>query len=743
MKRYIDRIYKSTNKYYGDDEYQSVGEMIRHKKEPYIFTVTATNSVGESTSDPTITDVLPYIRPSPPTISNIVASSGQCVVYLNAPTDNGGVSITGYTVTATPQTGAPISVNSTGTSTTITVSGLTNGVTYTFTATATNSAGTSNVSSSMTSTPVTKSSPPTISNIVASSGQCVVYLNAPTDNEGVSITGYTVTATPQTGTPISVNSTGTSTTITVSGLTNGVTYTFTATATNSAGTSNVSSSMTSTPGTLPSATDYVFAYPGDKKCTVTFNKVNNTGSTEIVSYTIILTPTNTSLIEIKNTYLVNSSLLIFSSMLNTYSATITGLTNGETYKVSVISTNSTGSSSPSSSVDVIIAVAPGDPSIKSVVADDTKCKITFSPPLNNGGSDIINYQIIAQPQTGVLNASVVKMYPVSFLTISSGIYNVEIDQLINGTSYKFSIRASNRYYSGNYSLFDQIITPYGYPKINDISATSYDNEQSTVTFKLNNNGSPIIKYSVTSEPDNKEVIVNINDTTPPTDIIYSAKITGLKNGTPYKFKVKATNLKGDTLSTSLNSIITGDVPGKATWDTLTPTTSSNNSIVLKFKVPASNGPPITEYKIRGYYSDGDNIKYEDIDPITSNVSFDKDSTNTVTLYTNQQKKYTKIPIQLSDISNLPDTSKVTTNKTLSLTDPSVQPYSRVPLLYYPIGNEREGYYNDIKNNPNVKKYNKLKDNLFIIFIILMIFFIVTNDNIKKKFKVFLNSLKSF
>ena len=70
-------------------------------------------------------------------------------------------------------------------------------------------------------------------------------------------------------------------------------------------------------------------------------------------------------------------------------------------------------------------------------------------------------------------------------------------------------------------------------------------------------------------------------------------------------------------------------------------------------------------------------------------------------------------------------------------------YSNIPILYKPIGNEKEGYYNDIRSNPKVQKYHKIKNILYVIFIILVIFYIVPNDKIKKKSKVFLSSLRSF
>jgi uncharacterized repeat protein (TIGR02543 family) len=74
----------------------------------------------------------------------------QAIVSFTAPSNNGGSPITGYTVTASPG-GATAS----HTSSPITVTGLTNGTTYTFTVKATNSAG--GGSSSTPSSPVTPS----------------------------------------------------------------------------------------------------------------------------------------------------------------------------------------------------------------------------------------------------------------------------------------------------------------------------------------------------------------------------------------------------------------------------------------------------------------------------------------------------------------------------------------------------------------------------------------------------------
>ncbi|MFM2350408.1 MAG: hypothetical protein RIR04_1374, partial [Pseudomonadota bacterium] len=88
------------------------------------------------------------VSPDAPAIGAVVAGDGQASVRFSAPALDGGGEITGYTVTSSPD-----GISAMGSASPIVVTGLTNGVDYTFTVTATNAAGvgpSSNISNVVT-----------------------------------------------------------------------------------------------------------------------------------------------------------------------------------------------------------------------------------------------------------------------------------------------------------------------------------------------------------------------------------------------------------------------------------------------------------------------------------------------------------------------------------------------------------------------------------------------------------------
>jgi chitodextrinase len=180
------------------------------------------------------------LNPSPPTGLTAVAGDGKVSLSWTPPTSNGGAAIIGYDVF---QGGGAASGLVGGTS--YTVTGLTNGTTYSFTVDAVNDAELHSAPSSPASaTPVAPvTAPGAPSGLTAAAGDAQVSLSwqPPSSDGGAAITSYNVyqggkkTAT--------VSGTG----ATVKNLSNGTAYSFTVTAVNKAGEGPASGSASATP----------------------------------------------------------------------------------------------------------------------------------------------------------------------------------------------------------------------------------------------------------------------------------------------------------------------------------------------------------------------------------------------------------------------------------------------------------------------------------------------------------------
>jgi hypothetical protein len=104
--------------------------------------------------------------PGAPTSVIATAGNTQASVSFTAPASNGGFAIISYTVTSSPG-----NFTATGSSSPLTVTGLTNGIGYTFTVTATTSLGTGPASSASSSvTPYVPVAPSTVEYLVVAGG---------------------------------------------------------------------------------------------------------------------------------------------------------------------------------------------------------------------------------------------------------------------------------------------------------------------------------------------------------------------------------------------------------------------------------------------------------------------------------------------------------------------------------------------------------------------------------------------
>lgn len=176
----------------------------------------------------------PATAPGAPTIGTASPGDARATVAFLAPASNGGSPILDYEVTRSPG-----GQTTTGTTSPITVTGLTNGTAYTFTVKARNAVGLSLPSAASNAvTPVAAGSGGTATvpgapgsvSAVGGNTTATVSFAPPASNGGAAISSYKVTSNPDV-----IMATGTSSPITVQGLTNGTSYTFVVSATNLVG----------------------------------------------------------------------------------------------------------------------------------------------------------------------------------------------------------------------------------------------------------------------------------------------------------------------------------------------------------------------------------------------------------------------------------------------------------------------------------------------------------------------------
>ncbi|CAH1214382.1 hypothetical protein PAECIP111893_03790 [Paenibacillus plantiphilus] len=223
----------------------------------------------------TITQVVNASAPANP--QNLAAVGGNHHADLSWSTAAGADYYNIYMATASEQyESLPIGVV---TDTTYRVQELTNGTSYYFIVKAGNSGGVSAASNEASATPIAVPSAPTHATAAAGNGSATISFTIPSENGGSPITEYEVTAAPG-----NITKTGTASPITITGLTNGTSYTFTVKAINGAGSSESSAMSNAVIPSSPSTDNYYIPTPSEPETTnkgvqiLVNGKVENTGT---------------------------------------------------------------------------------------------------------------------------------------------------------------------------------------------------------------------------------------------------------------------------------------------------------------------------------------------------------------------------------------------------------------------------------------------------------------------------------
>jgi hypothetical protein len=289
---------------------------------------------------------------------------GSIDVSWTAPTDTGGLPITGYLVEISTSPTGPwtdptgnCADATTSTATACTISGLTNGTTYYTRVSAMNAAGATATASRQASSAVTPTGPaaaPDESDVTIADGRLDISWTEPLDTGGFSITGYIVEISTSPNGPwtapggtcaAAITSTSTATACSITGLTNGTRYHVRISAITTAGT-GATLTTTGTPSTVPSAPTDVTTTARPGGIVVTWSPPEDDGGLPVIGYQVIVRGPDGEVIDIGE-----------QCADSTAECTITGLVSGVTYTVEVRAINDSGTSAGSDPSSATVAAA--------------------------------------------------------------------------------------------------------------------------------------------------------------------------------------------------------------------------------------------------------------------------------------------------------------------------------------------------------------------------------------------------
>lgn len=477
--------------------------------------------------------------PGAPVIGTAIGGNGAAQIAFTPPASNGGSAILSYTATCG-------SASQTGTASPIEVTGLTNGVTYTCSVTATNAVGPSADSGSVSVMPKGAPQAPSLTAVQPADSSATLTFSAPSSDGGDPITGYTAVCDPGT-----ISQNGTLSSITVTGLSNGATYSCVVLATNSLG-STPSNALSVTPRTMPAAPTITSADPLNGKASIVFSAPASNGGAPISDYRVScsggLTVTGPgSPIEVG------------------------GMANGTAYTCTVAARNAAGFGAESALASVTPFGPPGAPTISGATPGNTQATVTFTPPVADGGRPVSGYTASCSAASAPTRTQNGTSSP------------LVVTGMTNGTAYACTVTASNLAGSGTPSAVVNV-TPGLVPDAPTIGLATRGNGQILVDFTpAAPNGLAVIDFTATCLPGPVPVTAATGPITVP----------GLTNGTAYSCSVTARNAIGSSQPSASVTATPATLPGAPS---ITAISTGNAELTLSFAPPASDGgSAITAY----------------------------------------------------------------------------------------------------------------------------------------------------
>ena len=337
--------------------------------------------------------------------------------------------------------------------------------------------------------------------------------------------------------------------------------------------------------TVPGAVTRVVGIAGDKAATVAFTAPADSAFLPITGFTVERTDGVTTVV----TELPG----------DVRAFTATGLENGMAYRFRVRATNAIGTGEFSPFSDPIVpgpppartALAPAD---VTATAGDASAVVTWTPPANDGGAAITGYEVQAY--------DLITFDPVGAARSVPAGTKVTMTGLTNGTPYWFRVRAVNSVGKGAWSNGSNPVTPMvpvTAPDAPAIGAVTGGSGLAVVrwTAPANDGGAAVTGYEV--QVVNAATGATVGAVRPAAADASQLTVTGLANGTRYRFRVRALNEVGAGAYSATSATVTPmAVPG--TPPSVTATSGANGgalTVTVRWTAPNNGGSPIVAYYV--------------------------------------------------------------------------------------------------------------------------------------------------
>jgi predicted RNA-binding protein with TRAM domain len=242
-------------------------------------------------------------------------------------------------------------------------------------------------------------------------------------------------------------------------------------------------------------------------------------------------------------YVRQSGTIVVQDIVSatTFTDTVSGLTNGLTYAVSVAAMNAVGQGPESAPLLLTPSAGPSAPTIDSVTPGDMQLTVNWSPPVSDGGSPLTGYVV-----DNLTNST--------SQTVSAATTSATFTGLAVGTTYTFTVSAINAVTTGPASAAVSGTTN-NVPDPPVINAAVPGDTKATVSYTApaNNGGSAITGYKV--------IVTGAGTGTGTFSTTANPYVvTGLTNGVTYTVVMQACNVNGCSANSGSRTVVPTAAP---------------------------------------------------------------------------------------------------------------------------------------------------------------------------------------